>query len=134
MKTSLVIVLCVVSLLVGVWGGYSIQSQPATPPVVNMPTSSMGMMHRMPDGTMMGGDMASMMQQMNAGLVGKQGDEFDKAFIDEMIIHHQGAVEMAKMVLMQSNRSELKDLAQAIITAQTQEIDQMTQWRKAWFN
>ena len=53
-------------------------------------SQSSGMMHRMPDGTMMGGnsqmDMNSMMQGMMAGLNGKTGDDFDKAFLSEMIV------------------------------------------------
>jgi uncharacterized protein (DUF305 family) len=51
---------------------------------------SMMTMHQVPDGSMMsngGMDMKSMMQDMNAGLVGKTGDEFDKAFLSEMIVH-----------------------------------------------
>lgn len=29
----------------------------------------------------------------------KSGDEFDKAFISEMIMHHQSAIQMAQMML-----------------------------------
>ena len=36
------------------------------------------------------------MNQMTESLKDKQGDEFDKAFIAEMIVHHQGAVDMAQ--------------------------------------
>lgn len=94
------------------------------------------MMH----GTMPGKDsmkgmtsMEDMMHEMTMGLHGKTGADFDKAFIDEMIIHHEGAVDMAKLVLEQSERKELKDLANDIITAQTKEIDMMKQWKAEWF-
>lgn len=90
----------------------------------------------MPDGSMMkhsGMDMTSMMADMNAALKGKTGDEFDKAFIDEMIVHHEGAVEMAQLALTNAKHKELKDLADAIIKAQTIEINQMKQWRASWF-
>ncbi len=95
-----------------------------------------GQMHRMPDGSMMGapGDMKSMMHDMNVGLQGKTGDEFDKAFLSEMVIHHEGAVDMAKLVLTTSKRPELITLANEIITAQTKEIEMMKQWEKDWFS
>ncbi len=92
--------------------------------------------HRMADGQMMnnvGMDMDDMMQGMNSGLQGKTGDEFDNEFLAEMIIHHQGAVEMAQAVLKTSKRPELIKLANDIITAQTKEITMMQEWQKAWF-
>lgn len=99
-------------------------------------TSRVGMMHQMPDGSMMsnvGMDMDSMMEGMMAGLAGKTGDAFDKEFLEEMIVHHQGAVEMAKAVLATSKRPELIQLASDIIEAQTKEITMMQAWEKAWF-
>lgn len=82
---------------------------------------------------MMGGDMSTMMQGMKSGLSGKTGDDFDKAFLSEMIIHHQGAVMMAQAVLTTSHRPELLKLANDIIAAQTKEIDMMQMWQKTWF-
>jgi uncharacterized protein (DUF305 family) len=99
---------------------------------------SNGMMHQMPNGTIMGGtvqmDMNSMMSGMMSGLNGKTGDEFDKAFLAEMIVHHQGAVVMAQAVLKNSKRPELIKLANDIISAQTGEITMMKNWQKSWFN
>lgn len=92
--------------------------------------------HRMPDGTMMKDasmDMASDMSGMMAGLSGKQGDEFDKAFLSEMIVHHQGAVDMAEATLVNGKHPELKEMARAIIEAQTKEIAQMKKWQTAWY-
>ncbi len=94
------------------------------------------MMHQMPDGTMMENglmDMDSMMKGMTASLEGKTGDVFDKAFLSEMVVHHEGAVAMAKQVLATSKRPELIKLANDIITAQTKEIDMMRGWEKTWF-
>ncbi len=94
------------------------------------------MMHKMSNGNMMnnvGMDMHSMMSGMMAGLEGKTGDEFDKAFLSEMVVHHQGAVEMAEAVLSTSKRPELIKLANEIISAQTKEIKMMQDWQKAWF-
>lgn len=93
-------------------------------------------MHRMPDGTMMHDDgmsMASMMADMNAALAGKTGSAFDEAFLQEMIVHHEGAVDMAKLVLEKSSRPELKTLATDIISAQEKEIAQMKGWLAAWY-
>jgi uncharacterized protein (DUF305 family) len=61
----------------------------------------------------------------------KAGD-FDKAFIDEMIPHHQMAVMMAQMLKSGTRRPEMIKLAEDIITAQTKEINEMRQWYKNW--
>ncbi len=93
-----------------------------------------GGMHMMADGKMMGnGGMQGMMDSMNAGLVGKNGDDFDKAFLGEMIVHHQGAVQMAQLALTNAKHQEIKDLAGAIITAQNKEIADMLSWSKSWY-
>lgn len=76
--------------------------------------------------------MDSMMMDMNASLKGKTGEEFDKEFIDEMIIHHQGAIDMANLALTNAEHEEIKTLSQEIITAQTKEIELMKNWQKQW--
>ncbi len=58
---------------------------------------------------------------------------FDAQFIDSMIEHHRGAITMAQQALKESQRPEIKQLAQNIITTQQQEIDQMTGWRTQWY-
>lgn len=77
--------------------------------------------------------MSDMMADMTASLEGKQGDAFDQVFIKEMIVHHEGAVAMAELALTQAGRQEIKDLANAIITAQNTEIAQMKEWLKSWY-
>ena len=77
--------------------------------------------------------MHAVMEGMNHGLVNKTGNEFDKAFISEMIVHHQGAINMANMALSKAGHQEIKDLAKAIISAQESEIKQMDQWHQSWF-
>lgn len=95
---------------------------------------NMNSMHKMSDGTMMKNhDMQAMMHDMNASLRGKTGDAFDKTFLEEMIIHHQGAVDMAQEVLKVSKRPELINLANEIITAQEKEISMMKGWLDTWF-
>ncbi len=50
---------------------------------------------------------------------------FDEAFIDEMVPHHQGAIRMAQVELAEGQDQETRDLAQSVIDAQSQEIEQM---------
>ncbi|WP_416676437.1 DUF305 domain-containing protein [Egbenema bharatensis] len=65
--------------------------------------------------------------------LGPQDELFDLRFIDAMIPHHQGAVEMAEEALDKSDRPEIQTLSQEIITAQEQEIQQLQEWRQAWY-
>lgn len=69
---------------------------------------------------------------MISELTGKTGDEFDEAFIDEMIDHHQGAIDMANLAKTSAKHQEIKDLANDIISAQTTEINLMQGWQKTW--
>lgn len=81
------------------------------------------------------GDMAmeQMMESMLANMRGKSGEALEKAFLDDMIAHHAGAVEMAALLKQGTKRQELLDFADAIINVQTKEIEQMREWRKTWF-
>lgn len=58
--------------------------------------------------------------------------DFDKAFLEEMIPHHQMAVMMANMLKTSTNRSEMQKLASDIITGQTKEINDMQSWQQQW--
>ncbi|MBE9051461.1 DUF305 domain-containing protein [Nostocales cyanobacterium LEGE 11386] len=73
----------------------------------------------------------AMMMSMDLGAADA---EFDLRLINGMIPHHEGAVVMAEDALKKSQRPEIKNLAQAIIKAQDAEINQMKQWRQAWYN
>lgn len=72
------------------------------------------------------------MAGMTAELEGKMGDEFDKAFIEQMIMHHQSAIDMSTPGEQNAQHQEVKDLTKAIIAAQTKEIQQMKQWQQEW--
>ena len=74
--------------------------------------------------------MNSSMDQMMGSMKDISGYNFDKAFIDSMIVHHEGAIKMAEQARHRAEHQEIKDLAENIITAQTGEIEQMKQWKK----
>jgi uncharacterized protein (DUF305 family) len=54
------------------------------------------------------------------------GSGADRAFAEAMIPHHRSAVEMAEVAKQRSTRKEIKQLADAIITTQKAEIEQLT--------
>ncbi|MEG3847449.1 DUF305 domain-containing protein [Microcoleus sp. herbarium19] len=74
--------------------------------------------------------MQSMMMTMDLGAADA---EFDLRFINAMIPHHEGALVMAQDALKKSKRPEMKKLSQEILASQKQEIEQMKQWRQAWY-
>ncbi|MFZ2523524.1 MAG: DUF305 domain-containing protein [Minisyncoccia bacterium] len=60
-------------------------------------------------------------------------NNIDAHFIEQMIPHHDGAIEMAKLALQKAKRPEIKTLAQKIISAQEKEVIEMQSWYKSWF-
>ncbi|MBA3519264.1 MAG: DUF305 domain-containing protein [Rhizobiales bacterium] len=58
---------------------------------------------------------------------------YDLRFIDEMVMHHQGAIMSSEMMIADSERPELRDLAQRIQEDQQRQIDQMLAWRAEWY-
>lgn len=97
------------------------------------------------DGKMNGGMMSNnnSSQDSSNGLVDKNsadykmyseltGDDYDRMFIANMIEHHKGAVDMAKLAQANAKHQELKDMADAIIAAQSKEITDMETWQKQW--
>ena len=59
--------------------------------------------------------------------------DYDLQFIDTMIVHHQGAIDMAKMLPGKAEHPEMKKLGVVIIAAQEREITEMKAWREKWF-
>lgn len=53
------------------------------------------------------------------------GAEFDRLWVEMMIKHHEGAVDMAKTELEKGSNAEAKALAQKIVEAQEAEISEM---------
>jgi len=86
----------------------------------------------MSGGMISGGMMSGGM--MGSGVAGNPNQPFDQRFLDQMIMHHQGAVMSTQMMIADSARPELRNLAQRIITTQQREIAQMQQWRNDWYS
>jgi len=83
-----------------------------------------------PAGHSMSGGTMDMMAEVD-GL--RDADPFDRAFIDAMIRHHEQAVEAAEIVAAQTERDEVRALAEGIVEAQTREIEQLRDWRAEWY-
>jgi uncharacterized protein (DUF305 family) len=60
-----------------------------------------------------------------ARLDGLHGTDFDTLWLQSMIGHHRGAIEMAKAELANGENVDAKQMAQNIVTTQQAEIDQM---------
>lgn len=72
------------------------------------------------------------MSQMTEELQDKKGDAYDAAFIENMIMHHQAAVDMAELSNERAEHDDIKQLSKDIISAQEKEISQMKEWQHAW--
>ena len=87
-------------------------------------------------GTMDG--MGSMMkgEGMSGGVETGAFDEdqpFDLQFIDQMIVHHQMAIMSSEHMISNSERPELRQLAENIQKSQFEQIEQMQGWRDEWY-
>lgn len=93
----------------------------------------MGMGGAAHDMMTMHGSSGMSMNDMVHDLEDKTGDDFDKAFISGMIVHHQGAIDMANEAKKNAKHDEIKNMADDIISTQSREIEQMRQWHKDWY-
>ncbi len=60
-----------------------------------------------------------------ARLENATGADFDRMFLEMMVLHHEGAIEMAEQQLAEGKNQAVKDLSQAVITGQQAEIEEM---------
>lgn len=74
----------------------------------------------------------SQMSHTSQSLEQKTGDEFDAAYIRDMIAHHEGAVEMSRLAESNASHEEIKDVARRIVQEQQSEIDQFRKWQNIW--
>ena len=61
------------------------------------------------------------------------GEAFEIAFMSGMIVHHEGAVEMAQWILERTELPGVSASAKQIIAAQEPEIELMQGWLEEWY-
>lgn len=105
----------------GICSAISASSEPAPAPVA----------HDM--STMTQTTMKEQTEQLSSDLDNKTTNALDRAFVENMIVHHEGAIEMAKKVVDKTKRPEVKALAEEIITTQSAEVETMNGWLKKWY-
>ena len=99
----------------------------SSPAVTDNAPMDHGAMDEMDHGTM------DEMDAMDHGAMGDADTPYDAAFIDGMIVHHQGALDMASEALLLAERPELRELANEMSVSQLTEIERMQAWRAEWF-
>ena len=67
-------------------------------------------------------EMSAVNMNMHAGMGVAPSGDVDRDFIRMMIPHHQGAIDMARVLLKYGRDEKLKRLAQSIVVEQAQEI------------
>lgn len=69
---------------------------------------------------------------VNATTTAVEHNEADTQFAQAMIVHHEGAIEMAELAAQDATTPEVRELAEAISQAQGPEIELMTGWLQTW--
>ena len=86
---------------------------------------------------MMGGGMMSGSGMHMGGLEDmttlQTATDFDKAFLEAMVPHHQLALMMVQMLASGTNRPEMIQLAKNITASQSKEIKDMQGWYAEWY-
>jgi uncharacterized protein (DUF305 family) len=74
-------------------------------------------------------------EPMMRDLTGLEGDQLDRAFLQDMVWHHMGAVMTSQQLLMRgvADHEQVEVLADTIRDEQRAEIFQMQRWLRAWF-
>ncbi len=111
--------------VVGLLGGATFAAIQATDPAPNPASTSADASASMMDGQAM---------SMSMGMGRFDADApFDAQFLDQMTVHHEGALMSTRAMIADSARPELRDLANDIIASQSAQLDQMRTWRKQWY-
>jgi uncharacterized protein (DUF305 family) len=92
-----------------------------------------GGMAGMDHGQMDHGSMGIGTKGMTRQMVTENGKYSDKAFIDAMVPHHQGAIVMARVALENAEHEEIRDLSRNIVSTQQAEIGELKAIKKEEF-
>jgi uncharacterized protein (DUF305 family) len=68
-----------------------------------------------------------------SGMLMENGRYSDERFIDAMVPHHQGAVEMAQVALQNAEHDEIVELSENIISTQKAEIEELRSIKRKEF-
>jgi uncharacterized protein (DUF305 family) len=79
------------------------------------------------------GSMGMGSKGMARQMVMENGKYSDERFIDSMVPHHQGAIEMAEVALENTEHEEIKELSRNIISSQQAEIQELKSIKKEEF-
>ena len=60
-------------------------------------------------------------------------EQAERTYLEEMIPHHQEAIDSSKQMLERSSNADVKRLAEGIIAGQEKEIADMKTWYKSWY-
>ena len=63
----------------------------------------------------------------------REAPDFDRAFLEQMIVHHRMSVMMASHAQWGTVHPELRELEAAMVRVQSQEIAQMERWYQQWY-
>ncbi|MEN6521860.1 MAG: DUF305 domain-containing protein [Armatimonadota bacterium] len=74
-------------------------------------------------------EMEQTMEQMRQ----MQPSQFEQRFLQNMIRHHQGAIEMSQLALTKATHPELRQFAEKVINDQKREQQQFASWLKNWY-
>lgn len=72
------------------------------------------------------------MYEKNTMNLGRADALFDLRYLNAMIAHHRGAMLLAEAA-KRSERADIRDLAQAILTGEPKLIDELYQWKREWY-
>jgi uncharacterized protein (DUF305 family) len=88
---------------------------------------------QMDHGQMGHGSMGMGSKGMAKQMVMENGKYSDRAFIDAMVPHHQGAIAMAEVALKNAEHEEIKELSRNIVSTQQSEIEELKSIKKEEF-
>jgi uncharacterized protein (DUF305 family) len=79
------------------------------------------------------GDIGSEGMMTASEMLMEDGEYSDERFIDAMVPHHQGAIDMAEVALENAEHPELLQLAQNVVSTQQAEIEELREIKEQEF-